>query len=139
MGLDTSHDCWHGSYHGFNRWRIAVASAADIVLDYMMGHAGERPGLKWDESDPLSTLLHHSDSEGDIPVEKLLPLAERLRGLLDKLPKAGERLWQAVEATVNGIWWTVNAEEAEWIRTKAEQFIAGLERAAAAGEPVTFG
>lgn len=21
MGLDTSHDCWHGAYSAFTRWR----------------------------------------------------------------------------------------------------------------------
>jgi hypothetical protein len=32
MGLDTTHDCWHGSYGGFNRWRNAIAAAAGYTL-----------------------------------------------------------------------------------------------------------
>ena len=28
MGLDTTHNAWHGSYTGFTRWRQAVAKAA---------------------------------------------------------------------------------------------------------------
>lgn len=28
MGLDTSHDCWHGPYSRFHCWRTAVARAA---------------------------------------------------------------------------------------------------------------
>lgn len=35
MGLDTSHDCWHGAYSAFMRWRRAVAKAAGIPLDLM--------------------------------------------------------------------------------------------------------
>jgi hypothetical protein len=30
MGLDTSHDCWHGSYISFGAWRDAVAVAAGL-------------------------------------------------------------------------------------------------------------
>jgi hypothetical protein len=134
MGLDTSHDCWHGPYSAFNRWRIGVAAAANIVLDYMMGHAGDRPGLQWDETDVLSILLHHSDCEGDIPADNCAALADRLEGLLPKLPKVGERLWRQPD-----YWWTVDADEVEWFQSRTRQFIAGLRRAAAAGEAVEFG
>ncbi len=37
MGLDTTHDCWHGPYSAFNRWRQAVAKAAGIPLYLMDG------------------------------------------------------------------------------------------------------
>lgn len=30
MGLDTSHDCWHGAYSAFNRWRCKVAEVAGM-------------------------------------------------------------------------------------------------------------
>lgn len=29
MGLDTTHDCWHGSYGSFNAWRIQLAKAIE--------------------------------------------------------------------------------------------------------------
>jgi hypothetical protein len=28
MGLDTSHDCWHGAYSAFMRWRSELCRAA---------------------------------------------------------------------------------------------------------------
>ena len=38
MGLDTSHDCWHGAYSAFNRWRCAIAKAAGLPpLELMEG------------------------------------------------------------------------------------------------------
>lgn len=35
MGLDTSHDCWHGGYISFMRWRQELAKAANIPLPLM--------------------------------------------------------------------------------------------------------
>ncbi|QGH79670.1 hypothetical protein SEA_MINNIE_81 [Mycobacterium phage Minnie] len=30
MGLDTTHDCWHGAYGGFARFREVVGRAAGL-------------------------------------------------------------------------------------------------------------
>lgn len=35
MGLDTTHDCWHGAYSAFGRWREGLAKAAGIPLHLM--------------------------------------------------------------------------------------------------------
>ena len=32
MGLDTTHDCFHGAYSAFSRWRNAVAEAAGYMV-----------------------------------------------------------------------------------------------------------
>ena len=38
MGLDTSHDCWHGSYSSFNSWRHEIARVAGMPpLGFMEG------------------------------------------------------------------------------------------------------
>ncbi len=38
MGLDTSHDAWHGSYGAFMRWRQMIAKVAGLPpLDLMEG------------------------------------------------------------------------------------------------------
>lgn len=37
MGLDTTHDAWHGGYGRFNFWRIKVAKAVGIPLELMEG------------------------------------------------------------------------------------------------------
>lgn len=37
MGLDTSHDAWHGGYGRFDRWRVWLAWQIGIPLDLMEG------------------------------------------------------------------------------------------------------
>ena len=41
MGLATSHDCWHGAYSAFHRWRLKLAEIAGIPLPFMEGWYGE--------------------------------------------------------------------------------------------------
>lgn len=45
MGLDTSHDAWHGPCGAFNRWRRRLAGLIGIPLDLMWGHAFLWSGL----------------------------------------------------------------------------------------------
>lgn len=141
MGLDTSHDCWHGPYSSFMRWRRDIARAAGLPpLDLMEGFYSEgspihdpfwRQGadseensvserlarqslpIKWDclKPNPLHILLHHSDCEGEIEAEDCEPIAAALEKLL---PLVGD-----------------------W-RDKTQQFVDGLRRAAKAGENVDF-
>lgn len=46
MGLDTTHDCWHGAYSAFMRWREQIAEAAGFPpLKLMQGFfSWEEPG-----------------------------------------------------------------------------------------------
>lgn len=98
MGLDTTHNCWHGAYSAFNRWRNHVAQAAgyavegrNVLIDW--GHVTEANlqgdwkqiphGL--DGPDPLIILIAHSDCDGTIRTEHAGPLAERLEDLLPKI------------------------------------------------------
>lgn len=37
MGLDTSHNAWHGPYSSFNTWRREIAKCIGIPLDLMQG------------------------------------------------------------------------------------------------------
>jgi hypothetical protein len=38
MGLDTSHNCWHGAYGAFMRWREKIANVAGLPpLELMEG------------------------------------------------------------------------------------------------------
>jgi hypothetical protein len=138
MGLDTSHDCWHGSYITFGHWRNAIAVAAGYaVYDVMTGHSpgrahpkptvmldwghlGTRAHLlgEWEEtpSDPLLVLIVHADDEGWILKEQAAPLADRMEALLPLIPED------------NGYEY----------RTRAERFIAGLRLAVERGESVVF-
>lgn len=130
MGLDTSHNAWHGAYSAFMRWRTEIARAAGICyIDEKEGryqmpwHVYEDKNYygEWDHdpSDPLVVLLVHSDCEGEIPPRLCGPLADRLESLLPQLSMdAGGHV---------GI-----------VREKTETFIAGLRAAAAANEPLDF-
>lgn len=137
MGLDTSHNCWHGSYSSFSRWRNELAQAAGyqilpvvyndgvkrdtIMVDW--GHVPDGALMgEWDStpSDPLMVIIAHSDCEGVIHPAQAEPLASRLEELLDKLP--AEKDFGHI-----GGW-----------RSKTQEFIDGLRLAASMGEDVDF-
>lgn len=146
MGLDTSHDCWHGAYSAFTRWRTKLAEVAGLPPLFMMegyfspdedlwwlNELREIPQgavkrlcqglpIKWEclKKDVLCELLNHSDCDGILSAKICGPLANRLEKLLLLLPEddAGGHI---------GFW-----------RVKTEQFITGLRRAVVANEDVEF-
>lgn len=130
MGLDTSHDCWHGAYSAFRRFRNAIAVAAgwpmtDDRTDYLLpldeifdeNYAGEWKRVPGD--DPLIVFLAHSDCDGVIHPEHGVHIAKRLRELAPLLSEEG-------------------GGHISSMRGVALQFAEGLERAAALGEDVEF-
>lgn len=147
MGLDCSHDAWHGAYSAFHRWRQKIAEMAGMPpLDLMEGfytpndyrdpirdaaarfeqpnQASElqrRLPIRWEslKPDPLHVLLSHSDCEGEIAPEDCGPIADRLEALLPSLDGDG-------------------GGHIGSYREKTEQFIRGLRRAASCGEAVDF-
>lgn len=138
IGLDTSHDCWHGACAAFTRWRHQLAEAAgyDIRLvidnDYRLGRdtvmidwGHITPANlygEWEETpaDPLLVLIAHHDDEGVLHPAQGGPLADRLEELLPALPDG-----------------TALGHIGNW-RDKTRKFIAGLRAAAAADEDVEF-
>lgn len=149
MGLDTSHDCWHGAYSAFDRWRTKLAEVAGLPpLDLMAGFYAPLSGghvptlyhgldtrtsdclrdidarlpIRWDALKPdiLHRLLHHSDCDGILENVICAPLADRLEELLPLLP-------DELDPGHIGIW-----------KKKTQQFINGLRAAATAGEDVEF-
>lgn len=97
MGLDTTHDCWHGAYSAFSRWRNKLAEVAGYsfhkedyfeVVSVDWGHLQGNLYGEWDETpaDPLLVLIAHSDCEGNIYPAQAKPLADRLEELLPLLP-----------------------------------------------------
>ncbi len=135
MGLDTSHNCWHGPYSLFSRWRQSVAEAAGYQHDRITenGFTFHQARIDWDgimkanpgciqgewvehPNDPLLYLIAHSDYDGVIHPSAGTKLADRLEELLPKLKDGGP--WSDRDIT--------------------EQFISGLRLAASAGEDVDF-
>ena len=130
MGLDTTHGCWHGPYSSFNRWRSAIARAAEYPpLHSMVGYRDG--GIPWDPylSDPLTRLLHHSDCDGRIIAADCGPIADRLQQLLDSS--------SIVSADRDGSE-AERSREQEYLWKQTERFIAGLREAAADDEDVEF-
>ena len=140
MGLDTSHDCWHGAYSAFTRWRNEIAKAAGYMVlpvDWGDGRLIDSVMLEWHRiteanlngdweatpADPLLVLFAHSDCKGEIRPAQAGPLADALEALLPKLadmPDGGH----------------IGARGGYIEVTR--KFIAGLREAAAAGESVDF-
>lgn len=117
MGLDTTHDCWHGPYGAFGRWREELTRAAGLPeLSAMVGFGGQNSWEHWEE-DPIVILLNHSDCDGVILHKDCAPLAARLEELLPLLQSDA---------------WGWGSKQL------AEQFIKGLRAADAAGEDVEF-
>lgn len=139
MGLDTSHDAWHGAYGAFSRWRHDIAVAAGIIqkdeslyyvedgkdapkgspLDWDALNAMTDHGGNWSEEpeDPIWYLLNHSDCDGVILHKHTLPLALRLKGLIPLVD---------------------NAFVSGWYENRTKRFVRGLMLAHEAGEDVDF-
>jgi hypothetical protein len=129
MGLDTTHDCWHGGYVSFHDWRKALARCVGLDLEKMQGFVRDGSGISWDSlpPDPLFKLLYHSDSSGQILVEDCVPIAERLEALVPAL--------RNIDATTEvGGHLARNGGHAE----SALTFARGLRLAAERGENVEF-
>jgi hypothetical protein len=117
MGLDTSHDCWHGPYSSFMSWRKAVAKAAGIPD--LRGHWAKLSDPTYRQPQrPLMVLLNHSDCDGKIESKDCGPLADDLESILSKLDDRAPYQWSDYAL--------------------AQRFIKGLRAAAAAGEDVEF-
>ncbi len=109
MGLDTTHNCWHGPYSLFHKFRTEVCKAAGLgTLSDYYGFGGK---AIFQADDPLSLFLNHSDCEGELTAADCGKIADRLK---DLLPLMGE-----------------------W-KPEAEKFIAGLRDAAVNHENVIF-
>jgi hypothetical protein len=131
MGLDTTHNCWHGSYSGFQEFRIELGLAAgfdiknydwDSITDQQLrGHWGDhKPEIKdgiYDppRHDPILYLLIHQDCEGEIEWRNLAGLKESLEKLRDS-----------------------GYEFSDYTAEHLQQFIEGIDVAIKCGDSVEF-
>lgn len=144
MGLDTSHDCWHGPYGSFKEFRELVGRAAGLPYRRAADGDGYVLDIDWDPvsmrqieghwdrkgptvqssgiydppiTDPVLYLLVHSDCDGKLR-----------RGYLPALKKRLEELLPAYERLA----------EDRYSKHKLQTFIDGLQRAIDQGEHVDF-
>ena len=83
MGLDTSHNCWHGPYSSFNRFRHTLAKQIGIDLNEYRGYddKGEKD-LETIEHD-IMPLLNHSDCDGSLTVKESRRIIKGLNNILE--------------------------------------------------------
>lgn len=83
MGLNTTHNCWHGPYSSFNAFRFALARQIGINLDEYDGYNSKgTKDLETIEHD-LQPLFNHSDCDGDLKVEESVQIVKGLNNVLD--------------------------------------------------------
>lgn len=129
MGLDTSHNAWHGAYSAFNRWRSQLAEVAgypnpsdDYGLDWA-AFKDENLYGRWGHvvlPDALQYLLVHSDCDGELMPEHAALVADRLTELVPLLPDGSG-----------------GGHIRDW-REVTQQFIDGCRAAAAEDKPIVF-
>lgn len=89
MGLDTTHNCWHGPYSAFHGFRMKLAEKIGINLMEMEGFTAD--GKPWKDVDSkLVPLLYHSDCDGELTVEECKLIAEGLTEVLENLTDDGD-------------------------------------------------
>ena len=136
MGLDTTHDCWHGAYSSFMVWRKKICKLAGYgdLMQYEgfeeLNFNNDPPIITrlWPKTDDaLIRLLNHSDCDGDIHTDDCNPIADRLEEIL--LLMVGD------EDHRGGV---EHGDNDGWYSTKTKIFIEGLRAAATANENVSF-
>jgi hypothetical protein len=65
MGLDTTHEAWHGAYSAFHTWRTEIAKQLGIPLDLMEGFYVKG------EHDPLSLLNYRYPKGNELDMSHL--------------------------------------------------------------------
>tara|TARA_R110000851_G_scaffold98468_2_gene213107 strand:+ start:123 stop:497 length:375 start_codon:yes stop_codon:yes gene_type:complete len=124
MGLNTTHNAFHGSYGGFNRMRQDIAKVwggsypphRDDNLDDKFVYFPE----KIDEQSGMAIFMRHSDCDGEISPQDCKKVADELAKLLPKL-----------EQYIDDTPYSTHA--------KVSQFIEGCRLAYKLKEPLEFG
>tara|TARA_R110000772_G_scaffold6250_5_gene21941 strand:- start:2067 stop:2417 length:351 start_codon:yes stop_codon:yes gene_type:complete len=84
MGLDTSHNCWHGPYSSFGRFRDVLAKEIGINLKDYFGYGGDNPTKHLEDIDhDIMPLLNHSDCDGELSVEDSKRIVKGLESILE--------------------------------------------------------
>jgi hypothetical protein len=151
MGLDISHNTWHGAYSAFGRWRSKIAEVAGLPpLNLMEGF--------YDDSDSPLTLLNYKFPKGDElemfrlrEIFKQMPIRweclkpNPLHDLLNHSDCDGFIDWDkcgAISDELEKLLPLLSDENGGGhigsYREKTETFIAGLRSAYAAKERVEF-
>lgn len=156
MGLDCSHNAWHGAYSAFMRWRRMVAQVAGLPpLDLMEGFyqplTGRGLGVPTlyhgiHTNEPAyGGRPHLAELDDCLPIKwgclKPSPLHELLShsDCDGEIPaKRCESIAKALEVLVPLMPESDGGGHIKNWRDKTQQFVDGLRAAAVAGEPLEF-
>ena len=117
MGLDTTHDAFHGPYSYFMRFRENLMQAiGGPPLRSMRGFDGDKPWTEELQEHDLYPLLNHSDCDGFLT------------------PSECHRIVRGIETLLNDDGCSLDEE----MREIARRFAVGCERAAMAEEELEF-
>lgn len=83
MGLDTSHNCWHGPYSSFNRFRYSLGKQIGIDLDEYIGYGDKGTKDLASIEHDLMPLFNHSDCDGELSVEESKRIVNGLNNVLE--------------------------------------------------------
>lgn len=122
MGLDTTHNCWHGAYSAYMRWRVNLLQQTGKFVLTLERFQYIGPQEEWPLYAPLAYLMKHSDCDGTIPLEWQIPLAECLERQIATYPDAE---WGG--GHIRGGW-----------HATTKQFADGLRLAHSLGEEVEY-
>lgn len=83
MGLDTSHNCWHGPYSSFNRFRYSLGKQIGIDLDEYIGYSSRGTKDLASIEHDLMPLFNHSDCDGELTVSESKRIVIGLNSVLE--------------------------------------------------------
>lgn len=83
MGLDTSHNCWNGTYLYFNRFRYSLGHQIGIDLDDYAGYGKKGVKCLTKIEHELMPLFNHSDCDGILTVEESKQIVIGLNKVLE--------------------------------------------------------
>jgi hypothetical protein len=157
MGLDCSHDAWHGAYGAFMRWRTKLAEVAGLpplmLMEGFYTRHGENtgPGTLYygpDTGKPAygpDSRPYLADIEETLPIKwdclKPSPLHELLHHSDcdgEIAPENCAAVAVALEALIPLLPDEIAGGHIGNWREKTAQFVSGLRAAHAAGEPLEF-
>jgi hypothetical protein len=149
MGLDVSHDCYHGGYTSFNLWRHEVARAAGVPLELMEGYYGAAESGRGPSPGVLVQCFRFYMPDMQEPpflltqIEELLPISwkilkpDPLHVLLNHSDCDGVIAWRNTAPLARRLEGLLPKISERW-RPTTKQFIAGLRLAHRRREKVVF-
>lgn len=153
MGLDTSHDAWHGSYSSFMRWRKRIADVADLPpLELMEGFYQPLDENRKIYNADVPTFWTSSKPDWKfLDIDKRLPISwnclkpSPLHELLYHSDCDGEIPWEICNDIAGCLEVLIpllpqeGTEEEPWDwKDKTKQFVEGLKLAAISQENLIF-